>query len=188
MAREGSRDMTSGGLKKPKKYHRKAAELEWDVYDDDTLKARRCWENVPQLWSARTGMQNVSFANFDWLWPRSCHEQHCKSKCASYIQLEDVETKWRFLTILRNISHLGRWPKSAIPMFVACMMYAEHVLRVRVDWSTLGALNEKKFGCIGIAFTKCAVPDVPYIPVPDWFRRNPGLVDEHGTPIPEGRE
>ena len=57
------------------------------------------------------------------------------SPCASYIQLEDVETKWRFLTILRNISNLERWPKSAIPKSVACMMYAEHVLRVRVDWS-----------------------------------------------------
>ena len=41
-------------------------------------------------------------------------------------------------------------------MSVTCMMYAEHVLRIKVDWSTLGALNEKKFGGIGIAFTKCS--------------------------------
>jgi hypothetical protein len=45
---------------------------------------------------------------------------------------------------------LDRWPKSAIPKSVACMMYAEHVLQVRVDWSSLGALHGQKFGGIGI--------------------------------------
>jgi hypothetical protein len=104
------------------------------------------------------------------------------------MQLEDVEAKWRILTILRSISNLDRWPKNAIPKSVACMMYAKHVLRVWVDWSSLGALHGQKFGGIGIAFTKCTVPDISYTPVPEWFRRNPRLVDEHGTPIPEGRE
>jgi hypothetical protein len=31
---------------------------------------------------------------------------------------------------------------------VAYMIYADHVLRVRVDWSSLDALNEKKFGVL----------------------------------------
>ena len=48
--------------------------------------------------------------------------------------------------MLRNISNLGRWPKSAISISMVCIMYTEHVLRVRVDWSTPSALNEKKFG------------------------------------------
>lgn len=167
---------------------RKAADLEWNVYDDPSQKARVGWENVPQPWSAKTAMQYVGFPHFDRLWPRHCHERHCKAVNASYTQLEDVEAKWRFLTILRSISNLDRWPKSAIPKSVACMMYAEHVLRVRVDWSSLGALHDQKFGGIGIAFTKCTVPDIPYTPVPEWFRKNPKLVDEPGAPIPEGRE
>ena len=83
---------------------------------------------------------------------------------------------------------MERWPKSAIPKSVACMMYAEHVLRVRVDWASLDALNAQKFGGIGFAFTKCTVSDISYTPVPEWFRRNPRLVDEPGTPMPEGRE
>ena len=66
-------------------------------------------------------------------------------------------------------------------------MYAEHVLRVRVDWSSLIVLHGQKFGGIGIALTKCTVPDIPYTPVPEWFRKNHELVDEPGTPIPEGR-
>jgi hypothetical protein len=45
-------------------------------------------------------------------------------------------------------NNLERWPKSAIPKSVAYMIYAVHVLRVRVDWSSLGALNEKKFGVL----------------------------------------
>ena len=99
-----------------------------------------------------------------------------------------METKWRFLTILRNIFNLERWRKGQILKSVACMMYVEHVLRVRVDWSSLGPLNEKKFGGIGIAFTKCTVPDIPYIPVPEWFRENSRLVDDPSTPIPDGRK
>jgi hypothetical protein len=133
-------------------------------------------------------MQYVGFPHFDRLWPRPCHEIHCRSISANYNQLQDVETKWRFLTILRNISNLERWRKGAIPKSVTCMMYAEHVLRVRVDWSSLGALNEKKFGGIGIAFTKCTVPDISYIPVPEWFRENSRLVDDPRTPVPDGRE
>jgi hypothetical protein len=68
------------------------------------------------------------------------------------------------------------------------MMYAEHVLRVRVDLSSLGVLHGQKFGGIGIAFTKCTVPDIPYTPVPEWFKKNPRLVDEPGVPIPDDRE
>ena len=71
---------------------------------------------------------------------------------------------------------------------MTCMMYAEHVLRVRMDWSSLGALKEKKFGGIRIAFIKYAVPDILYTLVPVWFRRNPKLVDEVGFLISEGRE
>ena len=54
-------------------------------------------------------------------------------------------------------------------------MYAEHVLRVKVDWASLCALKEKKFGGIGGVFTK-------------WFKNNSKLVDDPRFPIPEVRE
>jgi len=177
----------SGDAGGHKSHPRRPAGLEWDVYDDHTQKARVGWENEPQPWSVKTAMQYVGFCHFDRLWPRACHERNCKAVSASYEQLEDVDVKWRFLTILRNLSDLGRWPKSTIPKSVACMMYAEHVLRVRVDWSSIAALQGLKFGGLGPAYTKCTVPDIPYTPVPEWFRKNPKLVDEPGTPIPEGR-
>ena len=145
VASGGSSDMASRGSGEHKKYGCKAAKLEWDVYDDDTQKTKPGWENVPQPWSAKTAMQYVGFPHFDRLWPRPCQKRHCKSISASYIQLADVETKWRFLTILRNISNLERWPKSAILKSMACMMYADHVLRVRVEWSSQGAQNAQKF-------------------------------------------
>jgi hypothetical protein len=47
-----------------------------------------------------------------------------------------------------------------------------------MDWSSLGALHGQKFGGIGIAFTKCIVLDIPYTPIPKWFKKNPRLVDE----------
>jgi hypothetical protein len=159
----GSTDMSSGGSRETKKYHRKAAALEWNVYDDHTQKTWKGWERVAQPWSTKIAMQYVGHPHFDRLWPRPCHEVHCRSISANYNQLEDVEIKWKFLIILRNISILERWPKGAIPKSVTCLMYAKHVLRVRVDWSRLGALKKKKFGGIGAACTKYTVPDIPYI-------------------------
>ena len=75
-------------------------------------------------------MKYVGFPHFDRLWSKSFHEQHCKSKDAKYNQIQDLEIKWRFLTILRKISNLEGWPKNAIPKCVASMMYAEHMLRI----------------------------------------------------------
>ena len=78
-------------------------------------------------------MKYVGFPHFDRLWPPTSHEQHCKSRDAKYLHLEDVEVKWRFLTILRAISEQTKWPKGSIPRSIASMMYAEHVLHVDVD-------------------------------------------------------
>ena len=124
-------------------------------------------------------MKYVSFPHFDWFWLESSHEHHCKSKDAKYNQIQDLETRWRFLTILRKISNLERFQN------VASMMYAEHVLRMRVDWSTLW---QNKFGSVGDALLKCQDVDILCSPVPQWFRENPKLVDESGCPLPEGRE
>ena len=73
--------------------------------------------------------------------------------------------------------------KNAIPKCVASLMYAEHVLRIRVDWSTLKSMN-KKIGQIGDALAIKKLMNIPYEPIPDWFRQNPKLVDEPGRPLP----
>ena len=110
MASGGSGDMTSAcrGSRGLKPHGRKAAMLEWDIYDDNTQKTMTSWENVPQPWFAKTAMQYMALPHFDQLWPRPCHERHCKAICASYMQLENVEAKQRFLTIFRSISDLER--------------------------------------------------------------------------------
>ena len=49
------------------------------------------------------------------------------------------------------------------------MMYAEHVLRVDMDWSTF---RTERFGAIGPGLlAKCPI-HIPYIPVPEWFRND----------------
>ena len=62
-------------------------------------------------------------------------------------------------------------------------MYIEHVLEVRVDWSTLRFTN-KSIGRIEDAFSKKKPMEIPYSPVPDWFKQNPKLVDEPGNSLP----
>ena len=110
--------------------------MELDVFHNPELLAYPGWEQQPSPWSVATAMKYVGFPHFDRLWPPTSHEQHCKSRDAKYLHLEDVEVKWRFLTILQAISEQTKWPKGSIPRSIASMMYAEHVLRVDVDWST----------------------------------------------------
>ena len=117
-------------------------------------------------------MKYVGFPHFDRLWPPTSHEQHCKSRDAKYLHLEDVEVKWRFLTILWAISQQTKWPKGSIPRSIASMMYAEHVLRVDVDWSTF---RTKGFGAIGPGLLAKRPIHIPYVPVLEWFTDDPKL-------------
>ena len=154
-----------------KKKH-KVADLELDVFHNLELLAYLGWEQQPQPWSVATAMKYVGFPHFDRLWPPTSHEQHCKSRDAKYLHLEDVEVKWRFLTILRAISEQTKWPKGSIPRSIASMMYAEHVLRVDVDWSTF---RTEGFGAIGPGLLAKRPIHIPYVPVPEWFRNDSKL-------------
>ena len=156
-----------GGKKK-----RRVVDLELDVFHNPELLAYPGWEQQPPPWSVATAMKYVGFPHFDHLWPPTSHEQHCKSRDAKYLHLEDVEVKWRFLTILRAISEQTKWPKGSIPHSIASMMYAEHVLRVDVDWSTF---RTEGFGAIGPGLLAKRPIHIPYIPVPEWFRNDPKL-------------
>ena len=80
--------------------------------------------------------------------------------------------KWRFLTILRAISKQTKWPKGSIPRSIASMMYAEHVLRGDVDWSTF---HTEGFGAIGPGLLAKRPVHIPYVPVPEWFKNDPKL-------------
>ena len=52
------------------------------------------------------------------------------------------------------------------------MMYAEHVLRVKVDWSTFCT---EGFRAIGPGLLAKRLVYIPYIPVLEWFRNDPKL-------------
>ena len=66
-----------GGKKK-----RRVADLELDIFHKPELRAYLGWEQQPQPWSVATAMKYVGFPHFDYIWPPSSPEQHCKSKDA----------------------------------------------------------------------------------------------------------
>ena len=78
----------------------------------------------------------------------------------------------RFLTILQAILEQTKWAKGSIPRSIASMMYAEHVLRVNVDWSTFCT---EGFGAIGQGLLAKRPVHIPYVLVPKWFRNDPKL-------------
>ena len=55
-----------------------------------------------------------------------------------------------------------------------------------MDWSTLKSVN-KKIGQIGDALAIKKPVNIPYEPIPDWFRQNPKLMDEPRRPVPPDR-
>ena len=67
---------------------------------------------------------------------------------------------------IKGISNEKRWLKNATLCCVASLMYAEHVLEVRVDWSTLRSTN-KSIGRIGDALSKKKPMEISYSLVPD---------------------
>lgn len=60
-------------------------------------------------------------------------------------------------------------------------MYAEHKLKVDVDWSTLP--SDESFGSLGEKYTVRRPVGIPYTGIPDWFRSDPTLVDPPGDPL-----
>jgi hypothetical protein len=64
-------------------------------------------------------------------------------------------------------------------------MYAEHVLRVPVDWSTLPSIG---FGRLSEMYLTRKPTQIPYVVVPVWFRSDPALLNNPESPIPANRE
>ena len=143
---------------------RKELDLQLDVFHNRAILAANGWEEVPEPWDAATAMHFVDFPHFDRLWPDSSHAQHCKSKNAKYASLTDVDVKWRFLCILRAISNESKWPKNEIPKAILSLMYAEHVLKKKVDWSTLKT-HGSSYGGLGDKLTARKPVHILYIDV-----------------------
>jgi hypothetical protein len=119
------------------------------------------------------------------MWPRECHSKNIKTKSASWCDLVDIEVKWRFVTILRVLSNSDRYARNMILVSIVSLIYAEHVLRVPVDWSTLPSIG---FGHLSEMYLKRKLAQITYMAVPDWFRNNPTLVDDLESPIPTNRK
>jgi hypothetical protein len=64
-------------------------------------------------------------------------------------------------------------------------MYAKHVLRVSVDWSTLPSTG---FGRLSEMYLTRKPAQIAYVAVPDWFRSNPALLDDPKSPILANRK
>jgi hypothetical protein len=78
-----------------------------------------------------------------------------------------------------------RYARNIIPVSIVSLMYAEHVLRVPVDWSTLLSIG---FGHLLEMYLTRKLAQIAYVPVPDWFRNDPALLDDPESPIPANRE
>jgi hypothetical protein len=159
--------------------------MNMELYNDHSILAELGWQDAEQPWSSNTALQYVKLAFSDRMWPRECHVRNIERKSASWCDLVDIEVKWRFLTILRAISNSDRYARNIIPVSIVSLMYAEHVLRVAVDWSTLPSTG---FGCLSEMYQTRKPTQIPYVAVPVWFMSDPVLLNDPESPIPANRE
>jgi hypothetical protein len=127
----------------------------------------------------------VKLAFSDRMWPRKCHTKNIETKSASWCDLVDTEVKWRFVTILQSILNSDRYIQNIIPVSIVSLMYAKHVLRVPVDWSTIPST---RFGRLSEIYLTRKPAQIAYVAVPDWFKSNPTLLDDLESPIPANRK
>ena len=64
-------------------------------------------------------------------------------------------------------------------MSIVSLMYAEHVLKVPVDWSTLKSVG---FGRLLDMYLARKPSQIPYVAVLDWFRNDPTLLEDPESP------
>jgi hypothetical protein len=121
----------------------------------------------------------------DRMWPHECHAKNIETKSASWCDLVDIEVKWKFLTILRAISNPDRYAQNIIPVSIVSLIYAEHDLRVLLDWSTLPSTG---FGHLSKMYLTRKPTQIAYVPILDWFKSDPTLLDDPESPIPANRE
>ena len=180
-------DSAAGTSKKGKK----AADLELDVYKDHNLLAYGGWEDLPEPWTSQMAYEHIGFAHLDRWYTPEAHADHCRTKQLTYSNITSIEIKWRFLEILRAISHETRYRSNNVPKRIAAMIYAECVLGKRVDWSTLNQPLHTH-GNVGkhlgeALSSRLPVLLIPRNPVPEWFRCNSSLVDPPGKELPADR-
>jgi hypothetical protein len=168
-------EMAGSGEKKNAHRRGKKKVMNMELYDDHSILAESGWQAAEQPWSSSTALQYVKLAFSDRMWPRQCHTKNIETKSASWCDLVDIEVKWRFLIILRVISNSDRYARNIIPVSIVSLMYAEHVLRVPVDWSTLPSTG---FGRLSEMYLTRKPTQIPYVAVPVWFRSDPALLDD----------
>jgi hypothetical protein len=79
--------------------------------------------------------------------------------------------KWRMLCVLRAISDDRAYAKHNVPLAIAAMVYAESVLNVEVDWSSLPSRLRESY------LVRRPI-DIPMMPMPQWFSDNPELLEK----------
>jgi hypothetical protein len=178
-------EMASSGEKKNPHRRGKKEVMNMELYDDHSILAEPGWQVAEQSWSSSTALQYVKLAFSDRMWPRKCHAKNIETKSASWCDLINIEVKWRFLTILRAILNSDHYARNIIPASIVSLMYAEHVLRVPVDWSTLPSTG---FGRLSEMYLMRKPAQLFYVVVPDWFRSDPALLDNPESPIPANCE
>jgi hypothetical protein len=178
-------EMASSGEKKNAHRRGKKEVMNMELYNNHSILVELGWQDAEQPWSSSTALQYVKLAFSDRMWPRQYHTKNIETKSASWCDLVDIEVKWRFMTILRAISNSDRYARNIIPVSVVSLIYAEHVLKVPVDWSTLPS---RGFGCLSEMYLKRKPAQIPYVLIPVWFRSDPTLLDDLESPIPANRE
>ena len=145
-------------------------DVQWEIYNNPNILAKPGWEEQTTPWTALIASRYVNWVHVDRaFWPRDRHERNCASASGKWTQMNNIPMKWRMLSVLRAISDDPKYAKHNIPLCIVAMVYAESVLKVQVDWSSLPSAVRK-------AYLLRRPKEIPMVPIPQWFIENHNLL------------
>lgn len=148
----------------------KPQDFQWDIYNNLDILAKPGWEEQRTPWTALIATRYVNWVHVDRaFWPRDLHERNCVNASAKWTQISNIPIKWRMLSVLRAISDDPKYAKHNIPLCIVAMVYAESVLKVQVDWSSLPSYVRQ-------AYLVRRPKEIPMVPIPQWFIENHDLL------------
>lgn len=117
------------------------------LYDNE-LKAFKDWEDVPMPWTFMHCVKYIAWCHLGRMWPHSRYSSIRRYDKANLNYCTNEEVKERCIQAYQHIYNTSKVHRNEINLSILRMVYAEVILGVIVDWSTMEIQTNSKMTMI----------------------------------------
>lgn len=123
---------------------------------DDELKAFKGWQDVPMPWTFTHCAKYIAWCHLGRMWPHSRYSSIRRYDKANLNYCTNEQVKERSIQAYQHIYNKARIHRNEVNLSILRMVYAEVILGVIVDWSTLEIQSNSKMNPI-------TTPTLPHV-------------------------